>query len=377
MPLTANYARKLIPPIRPYASDREQAASATADRWSESRPSPEPWHHPQAQPNLCAEYHGYAVSRRITSPSNLMSAARYRGSDAEASRSCLSVLVGMANSLRPIVANRHFNRAQAFRLYCLWQYTRSRRAFPFTQVISRSLIVAHDARCGVSALIASQGLYDYANMRLFAHIASDGGLFLDIGANIGPYALVVSESPSAQALAFEPHPMTFARLQENLRLNGRHNVTARCQALGAEDGVVRFTDEPGAATNRAHSDGAITVEVVRADSVCRQADLIPRYVKIDVEGHEYEVLKGFDDLLGDVMVVAVEANGLGDDSAASRPLWDAGFAGPYWCDFDARRLMSRRPASANPVFLRPQCDLRGLVVHPAASFVHASGTLPA
>jgi FkbM family methyltransferase len=272
------------------------------------------------------------------------------------------MLSGITHSLRRIAANHHVNRPQAFGRYCRWQYKRYRRAFPFVQVISRSLMVAQDADCGVSALIASQGLYDYDNMRLFSHLASSGDLFLDVGANIGSYSLVVSESPRAQVVAFEPHPITFSRLVENIRLNGRDNVTAHCQGLGARNSIVRFMNEPGAATNRARPDGTIAVEIVRADSVCRQAGLVPRYVKIDVEGDEYAVLKGFGDLLGEVMLVAVEANGLGDDKAVTRLLSGAGFAGPYWCDFDARRLTSRRCERADPLFIRPNCDLHGLAV---------------
>jgi FkbM family methyltransferase len=219
-------------------------------------------------------------------------------------------------------------------------------AFPFEQTISTSKIIAHHKRCGVSALINSQGIYNYNNMKLLQDLLQEGGTFFDVGANIGSYSLVASEQPEASVFAFEPHPVTFRMLKENIELNRRDNVRLFNIALGAMDGEVFLTDDQGSAVNHLVDErlpDTISVKCRRGETFCREENVAPTYMKIDVEGFEYQVLVGFGSWLQEVDLLFIEINGLSDErsygeNAIHRILTENGFRGPLYCDFDARTI---------------------------------------
>jgi FkbM family methyltransferase len=205
----------------------------------------------------------------------------------------------------------------------------------------------------VSALINSQGLYDYNNMRLLQWLLREGGTFFDIGANIGSYTLLASEQRKTQVFAFEPHPHTFALLAENIRINLRQNVRLHQAALSHCEDIAYLTNSAGSSTNYLACDrglDSLQVPVKRVDSVCQQQGAIPEIVKLDVEGHEYEVLEGFGSYLDHVQVLFIEINGLSDERGAGQrfihaKLIDAGFTGPWRCDFDRSTLSWQRGVS--------------------------------
>lgn len=249
-------------------------------------------------------------------------------------------------SIRSILRNRHIGRGRAVVKHLEWQGRKALNLFPFEQTLSGSRIIARHRRCGVSALINNQGLYNYNNMNLLKLLLREGGTFFDIGANIGSYTLIASEQEKGAVYAFEPHPVTFTFLKENVDLNRRKNVSLFNLALGAEEGEISLTDEAGSATNRRvhdQSEGAVRVLSRRADAFCMERNVIPNYVKIDVEGFEYDVLVGFGNRLSEVDLWIIEMNGLSDErskgeGAISDLLMRNHFQGPYYFDFDSRTL---------------------------------------
>lgn len=187
--------------------------------------------------------------------------------------------------------------------------------------------------------------------------------------NVGAYTLVASEQERARVLAFEPHPATFALLQENLRRNRRRNVFASCAAVGNRVGVLSISDTPGSSTTHViagDSFAAIEVPVVRMDVELERRDLHADAIKIDVEGFEYEVLDGMGEELGRATVVFVEVNGLSDQRGAGRDnifalLRDAGLDGPFFYDAHARRCQPTPVhLGEDPVFVNRALVTRGL-----------------
>ncbi|MFZ5619807.1 MAG: FkbM family methyltransferase [Pseudomonadota bacterium] len=259
-------------------------------------------------------------------------------------------LTQFRNSILNILENRHIDRPRGIARHIQWQLFKALNLFPIELRISDSRIIARHGHCGVSALINCQGLYDYNNMRFIQFLLRRGGVFFDIGANIGSYSLIASEQPDAQVYAFEPHPQTYAWLMENIALNDRRNVTCLNFALGTENSIVRFTTGDTSQTNHIadeRTSNTISVPCRRVDAVCEELGIAPRYVKIDVEGFEYGVLAGFADRLLDVEVLFVEMNGLADarsegERSINALLEQSGFIGPLFCDFDARRLSRTR-----------------------------------
>lgn len=251
-----------------------------------------------------------------------------------------------ANSLKSILGNAHINRGAGVARHLHWQYLKAFDCFPLELDLSRSRIIAAHKRCGVSALIYSQRLYNYNNMKLLQILLKDGGSFFDIGANIGSYALIASEQEKAKVYAFEPHPDTFRQLRNNVELNRRINVDLFNIALGQIEGQIFLTNEPGSATNHIEpheGERTVAVPCSRVDAVCAQHGLHPQYVKIDVEGFEYDVLAGFGGFINAIDLLMIEINGLSDQRSRGQRqihalLISNCMTGPWQCDFDRKTL---------------------------------------
>jgi FkbM family methyltransferase len=137
---------------------------------------------------------------------------------------------------------------------------------------------------------------------------------LDIGANNGTYSITAClHAPRVTAHAFEPHPANIARLQRNIALNGLQNrVNVIAKALSHTAGTLpMWVEDPNGITDVAslnlsaenfgpHSRNRfkVDVDVIRLDELVAQGVVPPfQLVKLDVEGHEPEVLEGFGDYL--------------------------------------------------------------------------------
>ena len=137
-----------------------------------------------------------------------------------------------------------------------------------------------------------------------------GDVFLDIGANVGLYTIAAAHivGTSGCVHAFEPCSQTFARLEENVRLNGLSTVSCHRVALSdsnaeaelslAKDGFDAWNSlgKP----YMGESGGSETVRTVTLDSFVSEQRLEGRItaMKIDVEGWENQVLTGAEKLLG-------------------------------------------------------------------------------
>jgi FkbM family methyltransferase len=128
-----------------------------------------------------------------------------------------------------------------------------------------------------------------------------GGVFVDIGANVGTYAMVLARhvGPSGQVVAVEPHPLTHARLAFNRRASGFKHVTLVAAAAGDSDGELMIETDGenlGAshiATGAVHGN-TIKVPSLRLTRILEEAALSHvDSLKIDVEGYEDRVLTGF------------------------------------------------------------------------------------
>jgi FkbM family methyltransferase len=126
-------------------------------------------------------------------------------------------------------------------------------------------------------------------------------LFLDVGANLGLYSCVLGRRHAApRIIAFEPDRINFERLKTNVALNDLAGmVEVHAAAAGSRAGTATLT--PADVSNRgmsridtganASAPGSYDVPVVTLDDMV-QLDGDRIAAKIDVEGHEIEVLMG-------------------------------------------------------------------------------------
>jgi FkbM family methyltransferase len=142
------------------------------------------------------------------------------------------------------------------------------------------------------------GEYDPATAGVMRRFVKAGDCVIDVGANVGAHTLLLAKlvGPRGKVYAFEPGPPLFERLTHNLRLNPVLEGVVIAVRLGLSDasGVLHWNEE---AQNRgnAHLRAAegIRVEVVRLDDYWTAASRArASFIKIDVEGMEYQVLQG-------------------------------------------------------------------------------------
>jgi len=148
------------------------------------------------------------------------------------------------------------------------------------------------------------------------HGIQPGAVVLDIGSFLGVYAMMAARwaGPSGRVIAFEPSPSSFTILARHLRMNGLEaRVDARHAAVGAQAGRTRlvvFEHEPYrnmiAPVDPAAA--SIDVDLVTVDQVCASMVRRPTWIRMDVQGLEFDVLRGARDLLrharGQLTIVA-------------------------------------------------------------------------
>jgi len=132
---------------------------------------------------------------------------------------------------------------------------------------------------------------------VFDHFADPGAVIYDVGANIGIYALwaAAGVGPAGQVHAFEPIPATAALLRQFIDANAASQVLVSEVAVGATSGVTPMFCMPHASglASMTWRPGAVTINVDRTtlDEYLVEHDA-PSLVKVDVEGHEPDVLAG-------------------------------------------------------------------------------------
>jgi FkbM family methyltransferase len=128
-----------------------------------------------------------------------------------------------------------------------------------------------------------------------------GGLFVDVGANVGTYAMVLARhvGERGKVVAIEPHPVTHARLAFNNAASGYMQVKLVAAAAAASDGELMIETD-GDNLGASHivtgdvSSRAIRVPSLRLQRILGEAGVSHvDALKIDVEGYEDRVLTGF------------------------------------------------------------------------------------
>lgn len=145
--------------------------------------------------------------------------------------------------------------------------------------------------------------------RLFADCAKhlpefSMNVVFDVGANIGQSTdAIIEHFPTAQVFAFEPVSATFAQFMQrfgdfpNVKAN-RLALSSRCAAgnvMASGTSVLNsLTEEIGTAENPVEP-----VDLLTGDVYCDQHGIEHiSYLKVDTEGFDMEVLKGFHQMIG-------------------------------------------------------------------------------
>lgn len=133
------------------------------------------------------------------------------------------------------------------------------------------------------------------------------GIVIDIGANLGSYSVPVAKAhPHLTFLSFEPQRLIYLQLCTNVFLNRLDNVVPYQYALSdaewqenlvlpdyaQETNIGAFSVDPSVRANNYEVKTEGKTEAITATLLDRFMLNNVRLIKIDVEGHELEALKG-------------------------------------------------------------------------------------
>ena len=191
-------------------------------------------------------------------------------------------------------------------LASLWRvfFYALRPTAPFVMRTRDYSLMAYPVRQNLTHAVIRRGYWEQACTEAFRSLLRPGALVVDAGANFGHYAMTAASvvGPEGLVYAFEPHPSTFALLEQNCALQGKGNLVAVPAGLAAENGAMDiFTDSENHGGHsffdwnlRGQARTSHRVATYALDSFLgehapgRRLDAM----KIDVQGFEMEVLRG-------------------------------------------------------------------------------------
>ncbi len=137
-----------------------------------------------------------------------------------------------------------------------------------------------------------------------------GDIAVDIGCHKGGYLYWMHNrvGKNGHCYAFEPQPILYQYLKAILARFAYQNITLEHKGVSSKAGTFRLYipkttsgASPGASLNAMDEQGGtvekVDVQTVTLDNYFFERGIIPNLLKIDVEGHEADVLKGGEQLL--------------------------------------------------------------------------------
>lgn len=150
--------------------------------------------------------------------------------------------------------------------------------------------------------VGLKGIFQDCVVKFMVKHVKRGSCVMDIGANRGTYAYSMAKAVGKEGViySFEPNPIVAIQLKKNLK---KLNVIIENLAVSNtnEDKVFYIHTKGSGPTSSLEFFDVLDkvgelegtkVKCVALDSYCRSHNLSPNLIKIDVEGHEFNVIKG-------------------------------------------------------------------------------------
>ena len=154
--------------------------------------------------------------------------------------------------------------------------------------------------------ISHYGTYEKLEAKIMEEKIKVGNITVDVGANIGLHTLNMARivGNTGRVFAFEPDPSNFEILEKNVKINNYQNIILEQKAVGDKHGRTTLyqSDNPGMHRifpQTKQAKGQVQVELTSLDKYFIDSNLANKinFIKIDVEGFEFSVLKGMKNIL--------------------------------------------------------------------------------
>lgn len=129
-----------------------------------------------------------------------------------------------------------------------------------------------------------------------------GDTALDCGACFGDTAAWLAREGAARIVSFEIDPHNcdcYAKTVAATHME--HTARLVRAAVGAESGTLYYTPNPhnpgGGVVGPTPGPNGMEIPVVRIDDFCHEADIVPDFIKMDIEGAEFDALRGAEQVI--------------------------------------------------------------------------------
>jgi FkbM family methyltransferase len=139
------------------------------------------------------------------------------------------------------------------------------------------------------------GTYEPYMQQAFVRFVRDGVTVYDVGAHAGYHSLLCAllVGSSGRVIAFEPNPLNRASIERQLRANPQARITVCPVALSDHCESTWLDTSRGTCQGQVSDHGEFAIEARSIDFLVSHEGVPgPQVIKIDVEGHEEQVLRG-------------------------------------------------------------------------------------
>lgn len=157
-------------------------------------------------------------------------------------------------------------------------------------------------------LILKSGIYEGENIiKCIELIQPTEGIFIDIGANIGLYSIIINRITNRKTISFEASPINFSSFLNNLQINKfKEDEIIPCDiVLSDKSKVCKFghflKSNTGMSkiinpqTSQYNDFKSFLVNTATINSILSFLEVTTiSLIKMDVEGSEYDILSNFD-----------------------------------------------------------------------------------
>jgi FkbM family methyltransferase len=150
-----------------------------------------------------------------------------------------------------------------------------------------------DTQDMIGSAIARLGVHELAVTETIYRLVGPGDTAIDVGANLGYYTSLLTHrvGPAGMVHAFEPHPVVYERLLQNVVHLSGAQAYRRAVSDRQGDGFLNQPDEFAVNMGTASvADRGIPIALATLDAAIPDEPI--GLIKIDVEGHEFAALRG-------------------------------------------------------------------------------------
>jgi len=201
----------------------------------------------------------------------------------------------------------------------------------------------------------ANGTYESFELGIICQWIRPGDTVVDVGAHVGYYTMAMAREvgPRGRVYAFEPDPVNFAILEENLKRNSLRDrvITFQKAVMDEESSWELNKGHFNTGDNRLFRKGTgnfSTVSSVRLDDVVPAGTAV-NFIKYDTQGREPFVIRGAQRVLTEQSKLAMAVEywpfGMREGGTTPEELLSLlkGFS-LYWVDEHSKSLTLMRPA---------------------------------